>query len=58
MPNIGERNAGIKERNTQPGGRSGSKCEIKPGPAYGGDKNGNKTNSGGINRATNGKGQE
>jgi hypothetical protein len=58
MPNTGERNAGIKEHSNYSQGRSGSKCEVKPGPAAGGSKSGNKTMSGGINRATKPTSQE
>lgn len=48
----GPSTATIKETNNYAGGRSGSKVEMKPGPAKSPAKN--PTMGGGINRATKG----
>jgi hypothetical protein len=48
----------IKEKNNFREGKSGSETTKLPGPAKGGgDRSRNKTNSGGINRATKSNGQ-
>lgn len=45
------------ERNTQKQGKSGAKVKTVSGPAIAGNTSGNKTNSGGVFRATKGKGK-
>lgn len=53
MPNCGDREARMDEKNNHKEGRSDSKCKVVSGPAAG-MKKGNPTTGGGINRATKG----
>jgi hypothetical protein len=46
----------VTEKNNFKEGRSGAETTKKSGPAVGNVSNPNPTNSGGINRATKGKG--
>lgn len=56
MADCGEHQVPLKETNNFKQGRSDSKCKITMGPAAG-QKPGNPTSGGGINRATKGTSQ-
>lgn len=56
MADCGEIQVPLKETNNFKQGRSDSKCKVVMGPAAG-QKPGNPTSGGGINRATKGTSQ-